>query len=378
MKTIKLIYLFITIIGIHNFVSAQCQLDQSQTYSNGGRSARNIPGAYEGQSFTVGISGKLCKIEMLMFSTVPGPMSGSGTLKIYSGNGVSGPLLASQTVYVYVPSGDVWQSWTISSPPTVVAGSIYTFQFIPTQGGGLPDPYGVRVSLTNVHPGGVDLNNPTGDLAFKVHVQSCSLNANIYTNSPTSFCQGGSAILYSSQQGSPFTYQWLLNNNPINGATNSTYTATQTGNYSLILDSLGCKDTSNIISITVYPLPSVSINPIPSYINYFASPLTLTGNPNGGTFSGSGITGNIFNPSAAGLGKHTIFYNYTNNYGCSNSANVTTIVYDTLGVVCTSYDTILISVTDTLIVDVVLTGLLPQIILTQFVFIQIRFNPLYR
>jgi gliding motility-associated-like protein len=38
------------------------------------------------------------------------------------------------------------------------------------------------------------------------------------------------------------------------------------------------------------------------------SPITLTGTPSGGTFTGPGMSGNVFNPAAAGVGTHTITY----------------------------------------------------------------------
>lgn len=189
----------------------------------------------------------------------------------------------------------------------------------------------------------------------------CSFTTTISAGGPISFCQGNNVVLSSIHQGSPYTFQWLLNGSSIGSATNYNYTATASGNYSVVVDSLGCSDTSNVITVTVNSLPTVLINAIPAFVNYFASPLTLTGNPSGGTFSGSGITGNSFNPTTAGLGSHSLSYNYTDGNSCSNSATISSIVYDTLGVVCTSYDTVTsyISVTDTLIIDAMLTGIAP-------------------
>ena len=155
-----------------------------------------------------------------------------------------------------------------------------------------------------------------------------SFSTSITSGGSTTFCQGNSVTLSSINQGSPYTFQWLLNGNNIGGATAFSYTATASGNYSVVVDSLGCSDTSNVITVTVNSLPIVSINAIPAFINYFASPLTLTGNPSGGTFSGSGITGNSFNPTTAGLGSHSILYNYTDGNSCSNSATVSTIIID--------------------------------------------------
>jgi len=35
------------------------------------------------------------------------------------------------------------------------------------------------------------------------------------------------------------------------------------------------------------------------------------GTPTGGVYSGAGVTGNIFNPSVAGVGTHTLTYTYS-------------------------------------------------------------------
>jgi hypothetical protein len=152
---------------IHFRANAQCETDQSQLLTNAGRSARNLPGYYEGQTFTAGATGLLCEIDMLMFNT----MSGTGTLKIYSGSGIRGTLLNTQIVNVNVPSmTSVWQNWTISSPLFVTDASVYTFQFIPIQGGGLPDPYGVNLQTSNVYSGGNDLASTNWDLMFMTYV----------------------------------------------------------------------------------------------------------------------------------------------------------------------------------------------------------------
>lgn len=343
------------IFGLINTLNAQCLGDQSQVISNGGLSARNLVGSYEAQTFTAGVTGQLCEIDMMMFGT----MSGNGTMRIYAGAGISGSLIASQPVYVNVPSGQVWQNWSISSPPIVSMGSVYTFQFIPTQGGGLPDPYGILVTTNNEYSGGYWLSNPAGDLTFRTMVIPLSINASIFANSPTTFCQGDSAVLTANQQGSIYTYQWLQNNLEISGAIDANYTATTSGNYSVIIDSLGAYDTSNVISVIVNPLPSASIDALPAFINYYAPSFNLSATPIGGSFLIDGSAGNNFNPLIEGLGNHIVQYNYMDGNGCSDSAISSTIVYDTLGTVCTLYDTVLISVTDTLIIDAVLTGLMP-------------------
>jgi hypothetical protein len=42
--------------------------------------------------------------------------------------------------------------------------------------------------------------------------------------------------------------------------------------------------------------------------------------PSNGTFSGTGVTGNDFNPATSGIGNKTITYTYADANGCENSA----------------------------------------------------------
>lgn len=68
--------------------------------------------------------------------------------------------------------------------------------------------------------------------------------------------------------------------------------------------------------ITVMPLPVVIINSVGNL--YFNSPpVSLKVNLTGGTFTGDAITGNLFDPAAAGVGVHIIKYEtLPDRYGC--------------------------------------------------------------
>src|SRR5205823_3454444 len=71
---------------------------------------------------------------------------------------------------------------------------------------------------------------------------------------PTTFCAGGSVTLTSS---SASGNQWFLGGNPIGGATNNTYNATATGNYTVVVTSNGCSSApSAATSVTVNPIPA--------------------------------------------------------------------------------------------------------------------------
>jgi len=57
------------------------------------------------------------------------------------------------------------------------------------------------------------------------------------------------------------------------------------------------------------------------------SPFNLSGSPAGGTFSGTGIVFNAFNPSLAGAGNHTITYTYTDANGCVYTTSQDVLVF---------------------------------------------------
>ncbi len=162
------------LMGLNDFANAQCALDQNQPVWNGGTSERNLPGYYDWQSFTSGISGALCQVDVLFCNTTT-LLVGTGTLNIYDGTGIGGTLLTSQPVNVNgtiaATNTPFWQDFTIIAPPNVVNGQVYTWQFIPTVGGGLTDPYLIQVNIPDVYAGGVSYNFGTGgDITFRTSV----------------------------------------------------------------------------------------------------------------------------------------------------------------------------------------------------------------
>lgn len=178
----------------------------------------------------------------------------------------------------------------------------------------------------------------------------------ITPQSSTTFCQGGSVALQASAGNS---YNWS------NGATTQSITVAQGNTYTVtVTDANNCSATATQ-SVTVNPNPTVTFS-LPNIICNTSNSFAMNGNPSGGTYTGAGVSGNSFNASNAGLGLKQVNYTFTNGNGCSGSASSTTLVYDTAGVVCTSYDTVTtiindtvttyLSVNDTLKINVNLTG----------------------
>jgi hypothetical protein len=105
-----------------------------------------------------------------------------------------------------------------------------------------------------------------------------------------------------------------------------------TASQTLTLVNVADVNCSTLISgsstVTVNPLPTVTISSYGS-VCADAADITLVGSPIGGTFSGTGVTGNNFDPS---VGTQTITYFYTDANSCSASAT-TTITVNPLPVV---------------------------------------------
>lgn len=128
----------------------------------------------------------------------------------------------------------------------------------------------------------------------------------------TTICNGETVTL-SSSQGTGNVWS--------TGATTQDIDVTTTSTIDVIYtDANGCSATSSPITITVNPLPTVALAALNQVCDYTPSFTLSGGTPAGGTYSGPGVTGGDFDPATAGLGTHTITYEYTDGNGCTNTA----------------------------------------------------------
>ena len=133
-------------------------------------------------------------------------------------------------------------------------------------------------------------------------------------------CQNSGAITLTGGSPAGGTYSG-------SGVSNGIFTPSSVGNNSIIYnytDGNGCSSFATS-SITVNPLPVVTVgsfNPVCQNSGSFA----LTGgSPAGGTWTGSNVSAGNFNPITAGT--NMVIYNYTNANGCSNFATGSILVH---------------------------------------------------
>jgi hypothetical protein len=136
-------------------------------------------------------------------------------------------------------------------------GGVYSW----TPGAGLSSMMGATVSAS-----------PSATIAYTVtgtNTTGCSGSATrtvsvnvappatVTTSGATTFCSGNNVILFAP---TGYLYQWFNGATAIPGATNALYTATATGNYTVVVTAFGCSRTSAVTTVTVSPLPSATVS----------------------------------------------------------------------------------------------------------------------
>jgi hypothetical protein len=171
-----------------------------------------------------------------------------------------------------------------------------------------------------------------------VFTKECSIQKTKLIYSKTHICQGDSTEVLVQNINAPV--HWYKDGNPLTNSTNKLYVSSS-GSYSMSAeDANACPIQSDTVEITVHALPVVSFSGLTSDYCVNDSVAILKGNPAGGTFSGSGISGNSFDPSIGVSGTRTISYIFTDSNGCSNNSNQNTIIHELPVVSFSGLDTI--------------------------------------
>jgi hypothetical protein len=215
---------------------------------------------------------------------------------------------------------------TVNNLPNVTAGanpgtSICTGSSVTLNGGGavsynwsnsVTDNVAFTPSATTTYTvTGTDANGCSNTNTITVTVNP--LPAVGGNASPSSTLCEGSMLTLSGTGAS--TYSWsggVTDNVPFTALNSGTYTVTGT-------DANGCSNTGTV-SITVNQLPVVAYVESQSNVCINWAPITLTpGSPANGTYSGTAVSGNTFDPATAGSGTFDVIYSFTDLNGCTNA-----------------------------------------------------------
>ncbi|MDC3309131.1 T9SS type A sorting domain-containing protein, partial [Crocinitomicaceae bacterium] len=152
---------------------------------------------------------------------------------------------------------------------------------------------------------------------------SSTSNATVVTVNPLpnvdggpdqSLCEGAETILTGSGN---LSYTWdngVLDGVPFTPVSTATYTGTG-------LDANGCSS-SDQVTIIVNSIPAITIAAVDSVCLDAEVFELVIATPTGGTYAGPGVSNNAFNAATAGVGIHSISYEYTDANGCTNSETI--------------------------------------------------------
>ncbi len=273
----------------------------------------------------------------------------STTLGAYTGNGIIGNLFSpsqgqvgANAVVLTVTSGTCQR--TFNTSVTVAAAPAITFNDLPSSCTSAPVDLSRYVSPLGGTFSGVGVSgsifNPatagegTATITYTLNVNGCSATsskvATVNALLPVvtfadlgTVCQNGDPINLRSKvnvssgtfSGSGVTGDYFYPSQATAGA-NEIIFRYGTGSCQLEVKK----------SISVSVVSPVTFATIPSICTDKAIDLSKFVNIAGGTFTGSGITGNSFSPGTAGIGEFPITYTFTNGSGCSATVGGTATV----------------------------------------------------
>jgi len=240
--------------------------------------------------------------------------SGNAVIGIQNSAGTVGYTAPGRNTSQWTASNEAWR-FTPSGPANYVfvwlqgatqIGTTPTINVCPTQ----TTTYTAQVTYTSC--------DGTTDVLSDQVVVNRSQAPNISINPANiNVCLGGSHSLTASGATS-YTWSPPTGLSSTTGATviaspsvTTTYTVSGTTN--------GCTGTATAV-VNISGGPNVTLSPFSSVCVSAPSFALTGGSPTGGTYSGTGVSSNIFNPATAGNGPHTITYTYTDGQGCIGTA----------------------------------------------------------
>jgi hypothetical protein len=190
-------------------------------------------------------------------------------------------------------------------------------------------------SLSNYHYGYPDLHYYIRQRVSPEPTISAASGVLSVDATEANVCFGNSVMLGVTLMNgeAPFTYQWTppLFLDAANIGTPLCTSPDSIVYNVLVSDRYHCF-ASDSLHVNIWDVPVGAISGLDSLICVANPAVTLSGIPAGGTFSGTGVSGNSFDPAVAGQGTHLVFYNFVDTHGCPGKDSVVVVVSSCLGI----------------------------------------------
>ncbi|MHC1707356.1 MAG: T9SS type A sorting domain-containing protein [Bacteroidales bacterium] len=233
------------------------------------------------------------------------------------------------TTITYYPTLANWQSVSGQDAHSTSTDPVFAAPNYPQPTNGLMDNTGIQIPWIVEDITGATRANPPDMGAYEFSAAPPATPDTIY--GPLEVCEFSENVNYFIT--------------PVTGATSYTWTVTGASlvsgqgttsihvdftdipaNLSVIASNNTGSSNPAGISVIMNPLPLVSLTLPYDTLCILDPPIVLSGGiPLNGTYTGTGVVNNEFNPAFAGMGSHTITYTYETPEGCSAAA--TDLIY---------------------------------------------------
>ncbi|MEX0965887.1 MAG: PKD domain-containing protein, partial [Bacteroidia bacterium] len=216
------------------------------------------------------------------------------------------------------------------------AGAGYTYQWR-QNGSNISSATSSTYNATSSGTYSVEVNTAQGCEAISNNIAvtvNALPSATASAGSATTFCEGGSVNI-SANTGTGLSYLWMRDGNTISGATSSSYSAGQSGNYTVrVTNASGCENVSSAVSVTVNPMPFVAIASVGSTTICEGDQANLIAIASGASNyqwlrNGSDISG-ATSTSYSATDNGTYSLRVTTSQGCSEVSNTVGVTRNVL------------------------------------------------